>query len=86
MSKRREMQRVIRAFKDETGGPRDMLDARSKNVAAMESDPMGEISKSAEEILAILNREMAGNHVFAGIQSWRSARPRMRRSNNGTPC
>ena len=28
---------------------------------------MGEISKNAEEILTILNREMAGNHVFAGI-------------------
>ena len=29
---------------------------------------MGEISKSAEEILTILKPEMAGNHVFAGIE------------------
>jgi hypothetical protein len=41
--------------------------AGSASGTAKESDPMGEISKNAEEILTILNREMAGNHVFAGI-------------------
>ena len=42
-------------------GPRDELSALGS------WDAVGEISKNAEEILTILNREMAGNHVFAGI-------------------